>query len=106
MKRKLLWSFAAFIILVCSLGGIMLWSASGQLLFPVWRGVSKNLSVCPAEAERYWGKNCGNLKQSADLAALYRGTKTLWLPDYGGHGAIWDVDPKEYERRVSNFLTP
>ncbi len=67
MKRKLVWSLAAFVVLVFTLGGVMLWTASGQLLFPVWRGISKDLRLCPAEAERYWGKNCGNLRQSGDL---------------------------------------
>jgi alpha-beta hydrolase superfamily lysophospholipase len=48
----------AVVILFC--GG--LWSASNAMLFPVWRGVAKDLAVCGAETAKYWGDGCGNLR--------------------------------------------
>lgn len=44
-----------------------LWSASDQLLSPANRGVEKNLSVCKAETEAYWGVQCGNLRETREF---------------------------------------
>lgn len=64
MKRKLTWiTVIVFVLLFLFFAG-GLWFASNQLLFPVWRGVTKNLSVCKAETAQYWGKDCGNLRDT------------------------------------------
>jgi len=43
-------------------------------------------------------------RQTQGLADLYGGPKTVWLPDKGDHGAIWDVDHADYEQRLTAFL--
>lgn len=43
-------------------------------------------------------------RHSQELAEAYRGPKSTWFPDQGGHSAIRDADPVEYERRVAEFL--
>jgi fermentation-respiration switch protein FrsA (DUF1100 family) len=43
-------------------------------------------------------------RQTQDLADLYAGPKTVWLPEEGSHAAIWDADHAEYERRLAGFL--
>ena len=42
---------------------------------------------------------------SQDLADLYPGPDSVWLPEKGSHAAIWDVDHNEYEQRVAAFLS-
>lgn len=44
-------------------------------------------------------------QQTQALAAAYAGPKRTWFPDRGSHGAIWDVDREDYERRLSEFLS-
>jgi pimeloyl-ACP methyl ester carboxylesterase len=39
-----------------------------------------------------------------ELADLYPGPDSVWLPERGSHAAIWDVEPSEYEQRVAAFL--
>jgi uncharacterized protein len=51
-------------VAVVVLLGAGLWFASDQLLFPVWRGVTKDLSDCRPQTATYWGKDCGNLRES------------------------------------------
>jgi len=43
-------------------------------------------------------------RQTEELAQAYRGPKTTWFPDVGGHGAIWNAGREEYERRLAAFL--
>lgn len=43
-------------------------------------------------------------QQTQALAERYGGPKTVWLPDRGDHGAIWDVDHDDYEQRLTAFL--
>ncbi|WP_238325594.1 alpha/beta hydrolase [Leptospira inadai] len=43
-------------------------------------------------------------RHTQELAELYAGPKTLWFPEIGSHGAIWDVDSVEYEKRLQDFL--
>jgi alpha-beta hydrolase superfamily lysophospholipase len=43
-------------------------------------------------------------KQSEDLAAIYDGTKTLWIADKGEHAGIWDANSETYEQKVAAFL--
>jgi uncharacterized protein len=68
MTRKILQRSAIVLISVGVLFCALLWFATNMLLFPSWRGVSKNLAVCPAEAARYWGQYCGNLRRSHSFA--------------------------------------
>lgn len=44
-------------------------------------------------------------KHTQDLADVYRGPKTVWLPESGDHAAIWDVRRAQYEKRVADFLS-
>ncbi len=67
MKRKLKWILPAILILVLLALGGGLWDASNQLLFPVWRGITKDLSVCNPETEKYWGAGCGNLRSTHEF---------------------------------------
>lgn len=53
-------------LLVVLAGG--LWSASSSLLFPSFHGATRDLAVCPAEAEKAWGPSCGNLRATHALA--------------------------------------
>ncbi len=62
MRRKLIWITAIVFVSVLVLFGGGLWFASNQLLFPVWRGVTKDLSICKPETAKYWGEGCGNLR--------------------------------------------
>jgi uncharacterized protein len=43
-------------------------------------------------------------RQSQELAARYRGPKTTWWPEHGGHSAIWDRDRDAYETKLAAFL--
>jgi uncharacterized protein len=43
-------------------------------------------------------------QHTQELADLYSGPKTVWVPDKGSHATIWDVNKPEYERRVAEFL--
>jgi uncharacterized protein len=62
MKRKLKWLviIVPVLLLVLLTGG--LWFASNQLLYPSFRGATRDLSVCKAETAQYWGEGCGNLR--------------------------------------------
>ncbi len=68
MKR---WQKRAAVALPCSLLVVLsagLWSASSSLLFPSFHGATRDLAVCPAEAEKAWGPACGNLRSTHALA--------------------------------------
>lgn len=67
IKRKLLWIALILIIAIPVLLAAGLWSASNQLLFPAWRGVKKDLSICTPETEKYWGAGCGNLRNTHEF---------------------------------------
>lgn len=67
MKRKLLWVAAAIPVAVAAFMLYGIWNASSQLLFPVWRGVTKDFKFCDAEAEAHWGKACGNLRLTQEF---------------------------------------
>ncbi|WP_224244095.1 alpha/beta hydrolase [Hyalangium gracile] len=61
MKRRLKWvGIVALVVPLLLAGG--LWSASNQLLFPSWKGATRDLAVCGAELAEHWGKECGNLR--------------------------------------------
>jgi hypothetical protein len=67
MKRRIAWLvFVVFSSVFVLLGG-GLWFASDQLLFPVWRGATKDLAVCKAETAKYWGEGCGNLRNTHEF---------------------------------------
>lgn len=44
-------------------------------------------------------------RHTQDLAAVYRGPKTVWLPDSSDHAAIWNVHRVQYEKQVADFLS-
>ncbi|EMY62433.1 alpha/beta hydrolase [Leptospira terpstrae] len=44
-----------------------IWSASNQILFPVWKGISKNFEKCSIEGEKVWGKFCGNIRLTKEF---------------------------------------
>ncbi|MCW7508352.1 alpha/beta hydrolase [Leptospira levettii] len=52
-------SFFLIFILLLIFG---IWSASNQILFPKWKGITKDLGDCNREVERVWGKKCGNIR--------------------------------------------
>ena len=62
MKRKLIWlAIVVFVLLFVALGG-GLWFGSGSILFPSFKGVTRDLSVCKQENAKAWGEGCGNLR--------------------------------------------
>lgn len=64
VRRRLLWSAGLAVAVLIAFSGAALWFASNQLLSPAWRGVTKDLSVCEPEAEKHWGQDCGNLRET------------------------------------------
>ncbi|TGK84660.1 alpha/beta hydrolase [Leptospira noumeaensis] len=44
-----------------------MWSASDQILFPNWKGVSKDFLKCSPEGEKNWGKSCGNIRLTKEF---------------------------------------
>ena len=67
MKRTVICVIGIMPVAAIVLCGGGLWFASNQLLFPVWRGVAKDLSVCTPEAAKHWGNGCGNLRDTHEL---------------------------------------
>jgi alpha-beta hydrolase superfamily lysophospholipase len=67
MKRKLIWGTVLLSLAVIALFGAGLWSAGNQLLFPSWKGLTKDLAVCTPEAEKSWGRSCGNLRATREF---------------------------------------
>jgi uncharacterized protein len=43
---------------------------------------------------------------SERLAHAYPGRVTVWISEHGGHGAVWNADPTQYEVKVRDFLAP
>jgi uncharacterized protein len=67
MKRKLIWGTVILPVAAIALFVAGLWSASDQLLFPAWKGLTKDLAVCTPEAAKSWGKSCGNLRDTREF---------------------------------------
>jgi uncharacterized protein len=66
--RRRAWALGAVALLaVAALLPAMLWRASGQLLFPSWRGATRDLADCGPELVAAWGPGCGNLRLTHDL---------------------------------------
>jgi hypothetical protein len=63
-KRKLGWIGLGLLVLLLVLTASGMWFASGQILSPSFRGATKDFSLCKPETAMYWGKDCGNLRQS------------------------------------------
>ncbi|TGL33487.1 alpha/beta hydrolase [Leptospira perdikensis] len=57
-----------------------IWSASNQILFPKWNGLSKNFLECSFDGEKAWGRSCGNIR----LTNEYR-FKEIWIPSLNGY---------------------
>ncbi|TGK09367.1 alpha/beta hydrolase [Leptospira selangorensis] len=66
MKRILLWSILTIILLIPIFMSFGIWSASNQLLFPIWRD-NQDFSACSPETEKHWGISCGNLRNSNEF---------------------------------------
>ena len=62
MRRKLLLAavVAVVVVIVVLIGG--LWFATNQLLFPSWKGATRDLAVRKPEIAKSWGEGCGNLR--------------------------------------------
>ena len=122
LRRR--WKALGALALVAALGlfGAGIWSASNQLLFPSWRGATKDLAVCPAELAAHWGEGCGNLRATHALAFTEVKVRSLngydlpgWLVGAAANGtgpaqgAILLVhgggsDRREMTRHVRYFL--
>lgn len=66
MKRILLWSLLTVLLAIPVFISFGIWSASNQLLFPVWRD-NRDFSACNPETENHWGPSCGNLRNSNEF---------------------------------------
>lgn len=66
MKRILLWSILTIILLIPIFMSFGIWSASNQLLSPIWRD-NRDFSSCSTETEKHWGISCGNLRNSNEF---------------------------------------
>jgi alpha-beta hydrolase superfamily lysophospholipase len=64
MNGRLKWIAVGSLAAVLALFSGGLWFASNQLLFPTWRGATRDLSVCSPETAKYWGVGCGNLRST------------------------------------------
>ncbi|WP_196795709.1 alpha/beta hydrolase [Leptospira meyeri] len=64
--RKFGWFFFLLFCMIPVLVGIGIWSASNQILFPKWKGITKDFRECSLDGERVWGKSCGNLRLTKD----------------------------------------
>ncbi|HSW77959.1 MAG TPA: hypothetical protein VLG36_04120 [Candidatus Chromulinivoraceae bacterium] len=69
MSRKRKWAVGCSIAVVVIIAGMVggTWFSSNLLLHPSFGGLG-NFSVCTPEAEKDFGKNCGNLRQSHEFA--------------------------------------
>ncbi|GGD85166.1 alpha/beta hydrolase [Paenibacillus nasutitermitis] len=68
-KIKLLIRIAIIaVILLAAMMSLGLWFSSNMLLSPSFKGVTKDFSRCLPETERYFGKSCGNLRQTKEYS--------------------------------------
>jgi hypothetical protein len=95
-KRGLAWS-AAVLVPVLALAG--LWAASNQLLFPSWKGATRDLAVCPPELAAAWGDECGNLRITRRLAF-----EELPVPSLNGGRHPAGTGTRPSPRRTSHAL--
>jgi len=68
IKRKIAWTSGGVLVLLVVFFGWGLWFASGQLLAPSFKGLTKDFAVCSPETEKYFGTNCGNLRTTKQFA--------------------------------------
>jgi alpha-beta hydrolase superfamily lysophospholipase len=67
-KRKLAWVAGSIVVAVLLLMYTATWFSSSMLLYPSFKGLGKNFSTCKPETEKYFGKACGNLRESKAFA--------------------------------------
>jgi alpha-beta hydrolase superfamily lysophospholipase len=67
MKLKHVWIVISLVVVVFLFFGWGLWDASNQLLFPSWKGITKDFSMCNEEAAKQWGDSCGNLRATREF---------------------------------------
>ncbi|MCW7494419.1 alpha/beta hydrolase [Leptospira sp. 2 VSF19] len=53
--------------MVLSIFAFGIWSASNQILFPKWKGITKDFLECSSLGERLWGKFCGNIRLTKEF---------------------------------------
>jgi uncharacterized protein len=112
---------AGIIILLLPCAG--LWFGSNQLLFPIWKGATKDLSVCSPELAQAWGPDCGNLRSTHEFKfseVRFRSINGYELPGWligtaengmgSAKGAIMLVhggggDRREWTRFIRFFLS-
>ncbi|WP_291873626.1 alpha/beta hydrolase [Leptospira sp.] len=86
--------FSIFILLM--IFGI--WTASNQILFPKWKGITKDLSDCNREVEGLWGKHCGNIRLTKEFPF-----SEISIPSINGYRLPgWMVSTKENEKNFDN----
>lgn len=66
-NKRIAYIVLAIIGLMSTLFFSGIWLASNQLLYPSWRGATKDLAVCGAELAAVWGEGCGNLRVTRAL---------------------------------------
>lgn len=68
LRRKIVAGITSFVTIALLFTILGLWTASDQVLQPSFLGLKKDLSFCPEEAAKVWGKDCGNLRQTKQYA--------------------------------------
>ena len=63
-KRKLTVAVGIIVVAVPALMYASTWFSSGLLLHPSFKGLGKDLATCTPKTEKYFGKACGNLRES------------------------------------------
>ncbi|PJZ85567.1 alpha/beta hydrolase [Leptospira harrisiae] len=78
--RRLGYLLVTVILLLLLTFAFGIWSASHQILFPEWKGITKDFSDCNSEGEKIWGKFCGNIR----LTKSYR-FQEVSIPSLNGY---------------------
>lgn len=95
-EQKQIWikfgyGFLILITFVLCFVGIGIWSASNQILFPKWKGITQNFSECSHEGELAWGSFCGNIR----LTKEYRFKEITFLSMNGYELPGWLVGARD-----------
>ncbi|MCG6152020.1 alpha/beta hydrolase [Leptospira bandrabouensis] len=65
--RKFGFISATIILVIFSVFTFAIWQASNQILFPKWKGITKDFRDCSSEGEKLWGKYCGNIRLTKEF---------------------------------------
>lgn len=96
IRKRWIWPILILPFLVLLIVCAGLWSASNQLLFPSWHGVVQDLSVCNQDAEKHWGKNCGNLRTTKEYE--FKEVQILSINGYRLPGWMIETEPNGFAR--------